>query len=189
MDRARPSPAWPINYGLPQLVHSRSHHWTMCEAVSTLSRPDPRRPGGKVRTNLASPSAQTEPSPVRHYPGDEIGPPSSITSGSLMAGPGPLHLGGAAPTLAIRPRCSLGPVTGAFPVDSGSLPGAAWRPCEQSTETRVYLRLQWPVLHQLSIHREQATGRERLQTEGTGRGIADLWAAQVEMAPVLHGQE
>lgn len=53
----------------------------------------------------------------------------------------------------------------------------------------MHLRLQRPVLHLLPVHREHSTRRQRFEAEGTGRCIAQLWAAKAEVAAMLHGQE
>lgn len=53
----------------------------------------------------------------------------------------------------------------------------------------MHLRLQRPVLHLLTVHRDYSTRCERLKAEGTGRGIAQLRAAQAEVGTMLHGQE
>lgn len=53
----------------------------------------------------------------------------------------------------------------------------------------MHLSLQGPVLHLLPIHREHPARSERLEAKGTSCGIAQLRAAQAEVAPALHGQE
>lgn len=53
----------------------------------------------------------------------------------------------------------------------------------------MHLRLQWPVLHLLPVYREHSARRERLEAEGTSRGVAQVRTAQAEVVTTLHGQK